>query len=302
MTTASGADSTIVWNRRSAALALRASSSASSLSRTSAPTARPVVERTIIENWSDSNAVLTSAELNGPDPPRVPHTATIEKRNVAPVAPREPNRRPAQTMSGTIVKPNGIGGIAEYTAGEKTAKQAAEIAVPRANSSRGPPAGAGSEERRNDINRGAMIRAPEASPSHHVFHTSPYEGQGTSPAAPKLVTPIVALTSGATSPAVRAKTPTVRALSNACTPLAKRRTKTKPVSASSALPVAMAADVAGVPAVSQFAAKAPTKTPGKSSGPHKSKTAIARPVGGQTGLELALSVAKRRRLPKATKA
>ena len=72
--------------------------------------------------------------------------------------------------------------------------------------------------------------------------------------------------------------------------------------ASSALPVAMAAEVAGVPAFNQLAAKAPTNTPGQSSGPHKSRTAMARPVGGQTGLELTFSVAKSLRLPNATKA
>src|SRR6266571_4799270 len=302
MTTASGADSTMVWKRRSAACALCASFSASSLSRTSAPRARPVVARTIIENWSDSNAVLTSAEVKGPNPPRVPHTATIENRNVAPVAPRVPNRTPAQTMSGTIVKLSGIGGIVKYTAGAKTAEHAVEIENPNAMSSREFPMGDASAGRRNDISRGAIIRAPAASPSHQVFHTSPYRGQETSPAAAKLVTPIVALTRGAISPAVSAKTPTVRTLSNARTPLARRRTSKKPVRASSALPVAMATEVAGVPAFSEFAAKAPRNIPGQSSGPHKSKAAIARPVGGQTGLELAFNVAKSLRLPKATKA
>jgi len=72
--------------------------------------------------------------------------------------------------------------------------------------------------------------------------------------------------------------------------------------ASRVLPVAIAAEVAGVPAFRELATKAPRNTPGQSFGPHRRRTAMARPVGGQTGLELAFSVAKSLRLPKATRA
>ena len=117
--------------------------------------------------------MFTSAELKGPNPRRVPHTATIENRNVVAVAPREPKRTLAQTMSGTIVKLRGIEGIVEYTAGVNTTAQATVIANARATSSRGPPTEVESGWRSNDTNSGVTIRAPEASPSHQVFHTSP---------------------------------------------------------------------------------------------------------------------------------
>src|SRR5438093_10854261 len=106
----------------------------------------------MMENCSDRSAVFTSAELKGPNPRRVPHTATIEHRNVVAVAPREPKRTLAQTMSGTTVKLRGIERIVEYTAAVNTTAQATVIANARATRSRGPPTEAEAVSASNDTN------------------------------------------------------------------------------------------------------------------------------------------------------
>ena len=69
--------------------------------------------------------------------------------------------------------------------------------------------------------------------------------------------------------------------------------------ASKVFPAAMAMDVMG-PEVRELAAKAPMYIPGQSRGPQIRSAAIARPVGGQTGLALAFSVANSLRLLNAT--
>src|SRR5512147_1454954 len=97
---------------------------------------------------------------------------------------------------------------------------------------------------------------------------------------------MVALAIAPGARAMSANLPTPSGVVNAPRPPAQRLTSQAETSASNALPHAIAAEVASEPAVSALAAKAPTKIAGQMRYPQRRVTAIAKPVGGQTGVAL----------------
>jgi hypothetical protein len=116
---------------------------------------------------------------------------------------------------------------------------------------------------------------------------------------------------GAANPAVSTKIARFRGRSKVFSPPANRKIRNAATKASRVFPAAVAREVAIVAVAARevavklvlrkFAAKAPTQIPGQSRVPQSRSTAIASPVGGQTGLALALRVAKSTRLEYATR-
>lgn len=146
-----------------------------------------------------------------------------------------------------------------------------------------------------------MSRAPLESPSHHVTQIGPASDQRASPASSRLVTPIVALTAVARPAPRSAKRITPCGRSNAVRPPAQRLMRRVASTASSVLPIAIPTVDGRSPEVVRLTAKAPTKIAGHSSGPINRSEAIARPVGGQTAVALALTNASVRPNLPATK-
>ncbi len=90
---------------------------------------------------------------------------------------------------------------------------------------------------------GATIKAPAASPSHHVSQIAPNCRSSASPVSTKLVTPIVALIEVLTRPASTENATMSRARLNAASPFAYRLTRNAPATASSVLPAAMPSEL-----------------------------------------------------------
>ena len=93
-----------------------------------------------------------------------------------------------------------------------------------------------------------------------------------------------------TAASANLKTPCGR--SKTLVPSANRFTSHAPETASSVFPVAMASEVATLPAVVAFTKNAPTKIAGQMRYPKRSSTANAIPAGGHTGDALAFRNAK----------
>src|SRR5947209_5667418 len=122
----------------------------------------------------------------------------------------------------------------------KTRSRAASVASLRFNDCRDLVA--------QRISKGATMRSPVVSPSHHVTQIAAYFDHSANPASARLVTPIVALIT-VLAAATNANLKTVWARSNAPDPWAKRLTKKAPQSASRVLPTAMHTEVGTLPAV-----------------------------------------------------
>src|SRR5439155_4434376 len=105
---------------------------------------------------------------------------------------------------------------------------------------------------------------------------------------------MVALTAVLTRPASATNLKMFRARSKTAAPPAKRVTRAAPTSASSVLPAAIPSDDRTEPAVVTLTRKAPAKITGQMPRPSSSRAASAMPVGGQTGVALACTMAKAR--------
>ena len=149
----------------------------------------------------------------------------------------------------------------------------------------------GSRRRNASTRNGATTMSPAASPSHHVSQIGPKSAQRALPVSASVVTPRVALTVVLTSPASATNLKMSCARSKAATPPAKRSTRNAPTSASSVLPAAMPSDESTDPAVVRLTAKAPAKIAGQMPRPSSSTAASAMPVGGQTGVAFACTMA-----------
>ncbi len=141
---------------------------------------------------------------------------------------------------------------------------------------------------------GVTTKAPARSPSHQVVQIAPKPGQAANPPRLRESTPMVALTGVARAVTMMANLPTPVWLSNALTPPAQRLRHHAPHKASRVLPMAMAVEVSGVPAVARLAAKAPARMAGQTRAPRSRTIASAKPAGGQIGVALGLIEANRR--------
>lgn len=112
---------------------------------------------------------------------------------------------------------------------------------------------------------------------------------------------MVALIAVLSSAARKAYRKTVAPWRNARAPPAKRTVSQAAATASIVLPAAMPIDDGTWPLVVTFTTNAPTRTAGQRRSPYRRSAAMAMPVGGQTGLTLALTDARSRPiLPAAT--
>src|SRR4030095_14512404 len=139
---------------------------------------------------------------------------------------------------------------------------------------------------------GPTIRAPTASPSHHVNQIAPKSRQLAEPLSVRLVTPIVALTVVRNSAASTTNLKTSRARSKTLRPFANSLTRSAPRRPSIVLPMAMPIEVAIAPLVVTLTRNAPTRMAGHTRGPSTRKAASAIPVGGHTGETLAWTNAR----------
>ena len=117
----------------------------------------------------------------------------------------------------------------------------------------------------------------------------------------RLATPMLALTAVAAIAASSAKRMTPWGRSKALRPSAQRLMRRVATTASRVLPIAIPIDEGKSPEVVRLTAKAPMKIAGQTSSPIKRSAAIARPVGGQTAVALALTNASVRPSLPATK-
>src|SRR6185436_13740103 len=129
-------------------------------------------------------------------------------------------------------------------------------------------------------NSGAMIKQPIISPIHHVTQTGPNELVDVNPPKIKLNTPMVALmvVLKTTAKNINFKASDSRLKATLKLNFFKRYA---PVSASKVFPPAIPAATQNGSLVKRLATKAPINIPGQYSNPNNSKTANARPVGGQ---------------------
>ena len=131
-------------------------------------------------------------------------------------------------------------------------------------------------------NAGINISAPNASPTHHVSQTGVAFIQGKSPLHPRLTTPKVALTNGATTAAATKLNGWVT-LPNRLEFRFSPMTMSAPTMASSVLPAPMPSAANFEIGVSALPTNAPSAMPGHSRTPKSSSAPMATPVAGQTG-------------------
>src|SRR5438552_10373304 len=142
---------------------------------------------------------------------------------------------------------------------------------------------------------GATTSAPTLSPSHQVSQSQPKLLQVAAPPRQRLSVPMVALIAVLKITAKRRNFKTSMTRLNGMREPLKRRSRYTAVIASSVLPMVIPEVVANETLVSkEFASSAHRKTPGTARYPNQNTTAMATPVGGQTGETLALRKASER--------
>ncbi len=146
--------------------------------------------------------------------------------------------------------------------------------------------------RLHKIRNGAITSAPAASPSHQVSQISEVPAGRASPPRIRTPTPIVALTAVASRPASPAKRKMFLGESRTRPSETKRRTSHAPSRASVVLPIAIPAEVSGLPVVVRLTRNAAIPMPGHTRGPKIRHAASAIPVGGQTAVALGFTCAR----------
>src|SRR6185369_8632851 len=134
---------------------------------------------------------------------------------------------------------------------------------------------------------GVRIQLPTRSPNDQVSQTTRNWPQAASPDSVSVVTPIVELTKAAAI-VIKANLKIVCAVWKTRGPSANFSMSHAPNTASSVLPAEITSAVASAPVVVMLTMKAPRKTAGQRSIPHKTSAASAMPAGGQTADALAL--------------
>jgi hypothetical protein len=145
----------------------------------------------------------------------------------------------------------------------------------------------------NGTTTGATTNPLATSPSHQVSQIGAKFSQSAWPAKVRLPTPTVALTMAPGASATSANLATPIVVSNVRRPSDHRPMRYPPITASSVLPIAIAADVSKtsteVGSATLFvtlAANAPSRIAGQSRIPPTRTQPSATPVQGQTGLAL----------------
>src|SRR5207249_7732041 len=257
--------STVVWSASStvrasfAALATTCKSWTNALSRCSAsslscatPSAArrsvvaaastsPVTDVSVRKVCSSARLLVGVEPTNGPSPRSVCQIIKPAINAVAVALPRGPNRTAAHTTTGKTAY--------RYVMGLRHSNAVSRISstTSAAASDQRP---AGRVARAHVSSSGATRTSPSASPLHHTNHRCFRAAGGTTPLAPKLAIPIVALTVVLTSAASVTSASTSRSRSSEGRKSATRRSSQTAPTASSVFPSAMpAAPATGTSAV-----------------------------------------------------